>query len=168
MDVIFNHGNDSGYGRTEKAKTVDYFIQKNWIVLADNPEYKPQPGNYIVYITAFGIDQAESWEERYSLDKRLTGRSYWLNVDWNKSIGEDLDAFDSNYLANLLKNVKSDFNESELRDLCFELDIEFDDLPGPSRKDKCRELISLMKRQKRIPEFIQICRNKRPNTQWQD
>jgi hypothetical protein len=75
--------------------------------------------------------------------------------------------FDQDYLAELLQNVKSDYNEQELRELCFELGIDYDDLPGPARKDKCRELIGLLKRQKRHPEFIQLCRNKRPNTLWQ-
>jgi hypothetical protein len=75
--------------------------------------------------------------------------------------------FDQDYLAELLQNVKSDYNEQELRELCFELGIDYDDLPGPARKDKCRELIGLLKRQKRLPEFIQLCRNKRPNTLWQ-
>ncbi|MAT97413.1 MAG: hypothetical protein CL608_09750 [Anaerolineaceae bacterium] len=168
MDVIFNHGNDSSYGRSEKAKTVDYFIQKNWVVLDENPKYQPHPDNYIVHITAFGIDQAETWEEQYSLDKRLTGRSYWLTVDWSKSVKDTSNPYDQNYLVELLHNVNSDFNEQELKELCFELDVDYDDLPGPARKDKCREFIDLLKRQKRIPEFIQICRNKRPNTLWHD
>jgi hypothetical protein len=168
MDVVFNHGNDSSYGRSEKAKTVDYFVQKNWVVLDSNAEHQTHPDIHTVYITASGIDQAEAWEEQYSLDKRLTGRSYWLTIDWRKPVKDVSNPYDQDYLIELFRNVDSDFNEPELKVLCFELSIDYDDLPGSTRTEKCLELIGLLKRQKRIPEFIQLCSNKRPNTVWQD
>ena len=166
MDNIFNHGEDSSYGRKEKSKTVDYFVQKNWIVLNENPEYPLHSDNYAVYITAFGIDQAEMWEEKHSLDKRLTGRSYWLAVDWSENIKDTSNIYGQEFLKKLRDNVKLSFSESDLKDLCFDLDIDYDDLPDSSRKDKIREVILYLKRRKRIPEFIQICRDKRPHTHW--
>ncbi len=37
--------------------------------------------------------------------------------------------------------LDSHFNEGELRDLCFNLEIEFENLPGMRKKDRARELI---------------------------
>ena len=41
-----------------------------------------------------------------------------------------------------LREILSDrFNESELRDLCFDLGISYENLPGSSKADRARELI---------------------------
>jgi len=37
--------------------------------------------------------------------------------------------------------LDSHFNESELRDLCFNLDVDFENLPGMGKKDRARELV---------------------------
>lgn len=37
--------------------------------------------------------------------------------------------------------LDSHFNESELRDLCFNLDVDFENLPGIGKKDRARELV---------------------------
>lgn len=41
------------------------------------------------------------------------------------------------------------FNISELQDLCFDLKIDFDNLPGQSKRDKARELLGYMQRDDR-------------------
>jgi len=37
--------------------------------------------------------------------------------------------------------LDSHFNEGELRDLCFNLDVDFENLPGMGKKDRARELV---------------------------
>ena len=60
------------------------------------------------------------------------------------------------------------FNETELRNLCFDLDVEYEDLSGPTKADKARELVSLLKRSDRIPELVKRCSELRPNVPWED
>jgi hypothetical protein len=55
------------------------------------------------------------------------------------------------------------FNEQELRDLCFDLNIHYEDLYGESRSDKARELISYCVRHSRIHELEAMCRRLRPH-----
>jgi hypothetical protein len=42
------------------------------------------------------------------------------------------------------------FGESELRDLSWDLEIEFDNLPAIAKKDKAREMIALLERTSRL------------------
>lgn len=55
------------------------------------------------------------------------------------------------------------FNESELRDLCFDLDIDYDSLSGTSKSDKARELIDRLRRYQRIPALQTRLQQFRPD-----
>ncbi len=56
------------------------------------------------------------------------------------------------------------FSEGELRDLCyFELNIDYESLPGPGKGDKIRGLILYCERFGRTDELEQACRRLRPH-----
>ena len=72
-------------------------------------------------------------------------------------------------LVPTLRQLLTDyFNETELRNLCFDLDVEYENLSGPTKADKARELVSLLKRSDRIPELLKRCSKLRPNVPWED
>lgn len=54
------------------------------------------------------------------------------------------------------------FNDSELNTLCFRLGIQYEDLPGTSRSDKARELVSYCQRHGWIPSLLQELERQRP------
>jgi hypothetical protein len=63
-----------------------------------------------------------------------------------------------------LRRILSDyFSEGDLRDLCFDMAIDYEDLPGQNKTDKARELVVYCQRRGRINELIHICRQFRPN-----
>lgn len=66
------------------------------------------------------------------------------------------------------QNLVTLFNESELRDLCFELGIDYDDLVGQTKSDKARELIALAWRNGRTTELVARCRRLRAHAEWPD
>ena len=45
------------------------------------------------------------------------------------------------------------FSLGEVRDLCFRLGVDFDDLDGSTRKDKARELVAYMSRRQRLADL---------------
>jgi hypothetical protein len=49
------------------------------------------------------------------------------------------------------------FNDSELRDLCFELQIDYENLPGNGKASKARELILFCERQGRTRDLAEAC-----------
>lgn len=56
------------------------------------------------------------------------------------------------------------FNDQELRNLCFDLAIDYEDLPGSAKGDKARELILACLRHDRVQELVEQCRRLRPST----
>lgn len=68
--------------------------------------------------------------------------------------------------AKLRRILLSSFNESELRDLCFDLRVDYDNLPGQSKADKARELVAYFDRRGRLAELIKVCYQLRPNASW--
>ena len=60
------------------------------------------------------------------------------------------------------------YNQEELDTLCFDLSIEYDDLPGEGKAGKARELITHLARRSRIHELIKIGKQQRPDASWID
>jgi adenylate cyclase len=68
----------------------------------------------------------------------------------------------------LRRIITSRFNDGELRTLCFDLGVAYDDLPGEGKADKARELIAYLERRERIPELISVGKELRPDISWED
>jgi hypothetical protein len=58
-------------------------------------------------------------------------------------------------------------SDSDLRDLYFDLDVDYDNLSGQNKRDKVRELISHLQRSKRLPELLTLCNRLFPHADWQ-
>ncbi|MCP4424800.1 MAG: hypothetical protein GY803_09930 [Chloroflexi bacterium] len=69
---------------------------------------------------------------------------------------------DPNFRRLLLQS----FGQEDLRTLCFDLMIDYDDLPAQGRENKARELILYMERRGRLPELLAACEQKRPIYHW--
>jgi hypothetical protein len=55
------------------------------------------------------------------------------------------------------------FNDNELRDLCFDLGIDYENLGGDAKSGKARELVDYCRRYDRLPDLEAACRRLRPN-----
>jgi hypothetical protein len=73
---------------------------------------------------------------------------------------------DQELLSNLRQVLNERLNESELRDLCFDLGVDYESLSGEGKADKARELVSFLQRRKRIPELIMKGEKQRPDIVW--
>ena len=69
-------------------------------------------------------------------------------------------------VMSLHRGLTEHFNEEELRDLCFQLDIDYDDLPGVGKAGKARELITYHERRGTLLKLVEKCRQLRPNVEW--
>lgn len=69
-------------------------------------------------------------------------------------------------LIQLRKQLGKYFSEGELETLCFDLRIDYENLPGRTKADKARELIETMERNGRLSELVHLCKQQRPNVQW--
>ena len=69
-------------------------------------------------------------------------------------------------LARLHQNIAAFFGDEELRSLCFDLGVDYADLPAEGKDGKARELVAYLERRGRIPELVETCRKLRPNVEW--
>jgi hypothetical protein len=58
------------------------------------------------------------------------------------------------------------FNVGELKSLCFDIDINYDELPGENLSIKVQELVSYCYRHNRTEELIAVCKQLRPHGTW--
>lgn len=71
------------------------------------------------------------------------------------------------YLTKLRGNLVNCFNREELRSLCADLDIEYENFPDV-KDSMSRELVEYCERRGRIPELVTICSLLRPSVSWED
>ena len=71
-----------------------------------------------------------------------------------------------NTLAQLRHKVIELFNDDEVRNLCFDLGVDYDNLPGNAKPGKVRELIIELDRRQNISKLFELCRKERPDSGW--
>jgi hypothetical protein len=72
----------------------------------------------------------------------------------------------SDYLTGLRQILATHFDEGELRTLCFDLHIDYDDLPGAGKVNKARELVAYLERHGQIPNLLEVGKQLRPDVVW--
>ena len=69
-------------------------------------------------------------------------------------------------LVQLRQVLETRFNRQELRTLCFDLDVDYDSLPGEGKGAKARELVAYLERRDLLPALIALVRQQRPDVVW--
>lgn len=64
--------------------------------------------------------------------------------------------------------ISRHFDAEELKILCFDLDIDYDNLPGERKDLKVIELIDHLRSRKRIPDLVKVLNNARPPIHWEE
>jgi hypothetical protein len=76
---------------------------------------------------------------------------------------------DTELLRQLHHNLDEYFDLSELQGLCFDLGVDYENLPGVTKQDKARELIGYSQRHGLLAELIATCRDRRPHAPgWEE
>jgi hypothetical protein len=72
------------------------------------------------------------------------------------------------YLTRLRQMLDAHFSVEELRTLCADLGVDYDNLPGEGKVNKARELIGHLDRHSRIPDLVDVGQERRPDIAWED
>lgn len=67
-------------------------------------------------------------------------------------------------LIELLSFMADRFNSSDLQQLCFQLGVDYEDIPGPGKQAKIRELIQYMNRHSQLCDLVQAVGKARPKS----
>ena len=73
----------------------------------------------------------------------------------------------TNWAAELRDAVNRAFDPNELHELAFDFNLDYDAIAGDNKGRRIVELIQILARQQRIPEFIERCQALRPKVDWQ-
>ena len=65
--------------------------------------------------------------------------------------------------SRLLEQIRALFSDGELRDLCLDLSVDYENLPGEGKGDKARELILFMQRVGRLDDLVHRATELRPH-----
>ena len=95
----------------------------------------------------------------------LTAKSYEA-VDSNFKTPDAIPERD--YLIRLRQTLDTRFSDSELRTLCFDLNVDYDTLPGTGKADKAREIVDYFNRRNRIPELVAAVKEQRSDISLDD
>jgi hypothetical protein len=72
------------------------------------------------------------------------------------------------YLSKIRQILDQRFDAEELRTLCFDLDVDYEDLPARGQAHKARELVAYLDRHRRVPELMEVGRLLRPDIPWDE
>lgn len=71
-----------------------------------------------------------------------------------------------NARATFHDQMASVFVLDDLRQICFDLDVRFEELPGDTLAAKCRELYLFMENRGDLHRLVDICQKERPRSNW--
>lgn len=66
----------------------------------------------------------------------------------------------------LQQKIEDHFDAGEVREICFKLDINYENLSGTIHKTKVIELVLYCKRRELLGKLINYCKLLRPNIEW--
>jgi hypothetical protein len=95
-----------------------------------------------------------------TLDAVRSSMQRWVE---EASSNASLQEIDLSRLRNLMDET---FSDEDLRDLCLDLRVDYDNLPARAKRGKIQELILLLQKQGRLPELPERCRQLRPRIAW--
>jgi len=84
------------------------------------------------------------------------------------SVTSSRDAERAKYLSRLRQVLVTRFDSDELRLLCFDLGVDYDDLPRGGKANKVLDLICYLERRHRIPDLVEAGRASRSDISWEN
>lgn len=75
--------------------------------------------------------------------------------------------YNSQSTKKLYEILTTYFDDEELRTLCFQLNLDYDDLPAEGKSNKARELIMYLERHGRLSEIFEVGKHLRPTLTWE-
>jgi hypothetical protein len=157
---------------------------------ADPERVRPDPDNEYVNPTVKGrnawslvnlpftdlsgwLTDAEKYRDYVpaGLSRALAQDLYHLIGQWRAEAtnapGDEITP-DRRYQIGLRMSLSTRFSEEELRTLCYDLNVDYDDLPAQGKANKARELVAHFERRDNVSELVTVGRRLRPDVPWGD
>lgn len=107
------------------------------------------------------------WAENFFKVLREIYHSQRFNSSYPRGNMRDEKPEEQVKTAQLRQLLINHFDESELRTLCFDIEVDYESLPGQSKADKARELAAYVRRHGQIGRLLSKCQEIRQHVDWQ-
>ncbi len=107
----------------------------------------------------FGVMKREQWANAILTAKANAGP---VGETERASDGSVLDADD----VAIRQRLSRHFSQDEIKTLCFDLGVDYDDLAGISKDEKARELVVRLDRDGKLPQLLKRGKELRPKVVW--
>jgi serine/threonine protein kinase/tetratricopeptide (TPR) repeat protein len=102
----------------------------------------------------------------YMVMEWVNGTTLEQRLDQQPAGAKEAQAAQEVWRGRLRQILDKRFDEGELRDACFDLDITYDDLPGRGQGDKARELVDYLDRRHKVSLLIRWGKTNRTDIDW--
>ena len=76
------------------------------------------------------------------------------------------DYSDRLFLSALRRRIATALSVEDVQNVCFDLQVSYDDLPATNAAGRVRELVELMRRENRVSELVVLLARDRPDVDW--
>lgn len=66
----------------------------------------------------------------------------------------------------LRQNLQRSFSVAEIREICFDLGLDYDNLAGSKKAEKIIDLLGYLDRRQMVDQLLKVCRELRPHLSW--
>jgi tetratricopeptide (TPR) repeat protein len=146
----------AGWVQFEDVKSTGYFVETGF---SGAPVWDEQLGGVIGMVTA--AETRPEISAVFMIPSDILIQT-WPSLTMEQRTTSRVEITRMN-LARLREVLATRFNEEELRTLCFDLDIYYDDLPAMGKTGKSRELVKFVERRGRVPELVTTLTRLRPD-----
>lgn len=105
---------------------------------------------------------------RMTIQNNTENKNQGGNDSPGKHLGINIQNLSLQKRSQLRLQIESYFNDSELRNLYFDMGIDHENLSSGGKSDKVRELVAACERHGKIRQLIELCREYRPYVNWPD
>lgn len=178
--VFFDGLDELGPKSEKKLKQIENWLQRpirciatcraenfaNLNLMLPTVELAPQLTN--LQICQFAYQYLEDGAEQFLALMMMDISDCYEAAGSQKNIDVNSVAHTPTYTNKLHTFIDTYFDLEELRTLCFELGVDFDNLRSEGKANKARELILLLKRNERLPELVDEISRAKPHITLSD
>lgn len=161
LSLRFDYADFPGSTKRDKVSYLISYVHQRGLLedlLRKCSEYRPQ----VSWPSFEEVEVADNSQSIPNLQLANILQTYYPQV-WQELIDRQL--YKSTHI-DLLRKIRDHFNLSEIKDICFSLDIRYEDLAGDTHLDKTRELVEFAKRTQVMSRLIAVCQDIRPTINW--
>lgn len=160
---IFSVYGQGGVGKSTFVKQCQHIAQESGAITALTDEAEQNIVDTLVRFAQQFEKQGKPLFRFTERHRQYTQQQQQLELAYKDRLAARLPLRSHKTLHTLLAQY---FTQEELRTLCFELNIEYENLAAETKLGRARELVTYCERQGVIEDLLALCQQTRPNVQW--